>query len=359
MHITVGSNALAIFNLNRLPPNDLDIWTDDPLFKAEGDISIIPKSILDLIPTYTGYATPDAIYTIKCSHLGWDNPMWSKYKLDIIWLEANGCKLIQKLYNALVEYWKVELKDKPFLSLNRSKEEFFTDNVSYQVDHDYLHELVAHPNQPVYTTILKEGHQVMLDKSKFDQLRYHQQVRLFREEITVIACERWLLNPYWKGKVSWYKAYKLSLKKTITNLTKGWATSFIVTNLKYFIKPEYSYFENALNTLMKEEVDMLGVDMSVFEEVKEYLGFEGSLEELVYDMCENNLIEYDQFDYQHLQQEGGGEGGGEHCFGVFKLKGKIYRAEYSYYSYNGHEYDCILETLREVKPVEKTITVYE
>jgi hypothetical protein len=63
--------------------------------------------------------------------------------------------------------------------------------------------------------------------------------------------------------------------------------------------------------------------------------------------------------YEHLEQEGGGEGGGEHCYGVFKLRGKIYLAEYSYYSHNGHEYDCIASTLKEVAPVQKTITVYE
>lgn len=67
----------------------------------------------------------------------------------------------------------------------------------------------------------------------------------------------------------------------------------------------------------------------------------------------------DKYGYEHLEQEGGGEGGSEYCYGVFKLGGKIYKAEYSYYSYNGHEYDGIYDTLKEVKPVQKTITVYE
>lgn len=63
--------------------------------------------------------------------------------------------------------------------------------------------------------------------------------------------------------------------------------------------------------------------------------------------------------YKHLEQEGGGEGGSEYCYGVFQLGDKIYRAEYSYYSHHGHEYDYILDTLKEVKPVEKKITTYE
>lgn len=74
------------------------------------------------------------------------------------------------------------------------------------------------------------------------------------------------------------------------------------------------------------------------------------------DMDEEILAE---FEYELLDSEESGEGGGEDCYGVFKLRDKFYRAEYKYYSYYGHDYDYILDTLCEVKPVEKTITVYE
>lgn len=244
--------------------------------------------------------------------------------------------------------------------------------------HDLLHELVAYPNRPVYKGVLKDGEDVAIDKVKFDQLGFEQQVRMFREEITVIACERWLLNDYWKGKVSWYQAYMWSLKKTVTNLTKGWATDFIVLNLEHFIKPDFSYFKHLLTTLSEDDI-MSKVDLSVFEELLEVAEGESSnLDEMVYYLCEGDfgeaIVKYNgdwdeyrartealekEFGYEHLDQEGGGEGGAEYCYGVFKLKGKVYRAEYSYYSYNGPEYDGITETLREVKPVQKTITVYE
>lgn len=64
-------------------------------------------------------------------------------------------------------------------------------------------------------------------------------------------------------------------------------------------------------------------------------------------------------DYTHLVQKGGGEGGSEYCYGVFKLGDKYYRAEYSYYSYNGYETYGIIDSLKEVTPKEKKITVYE
>lgn len=252
MKIIVGSTALEYFNLNRKEPSDLDVWCDI-LDDSTGDIKVLPKHILELVETVDGYATPDSIYTIKCSHLGWSNPMWSKHKLDILWLKNNGCSLNKKLFDNLVSFWKVELGDKSFLSLSKDKSEFFTDHVEYKYDHDYLHELVSYPNRPVYTKVIKDNEQVLIDKSKFDNLTLEEKVRMFREEITVIACERWLFNSSIKKKISWIQAYHKALQKTITNLTKGWATEFIVLNLEYFYKPDYSYFEYIIGMIEEKE----------------------------------------------------------------------------------------------------------
>ena len=230
MEIIVGSSALEYFGYNRLQPKDLDVWvsTQEELEEVKGDTMLVPEHIMEMVLSIDGYALPHAVYTIKCSHLGWDNPMWEKHKQDILWLKSKGFDIIPDLYEALIEFWKTDLGDKSFLSLNKDKKQFFTDNVVYKYDHDYLHELVAHPNRPVYEGCLKDNAEVLIDKAKFDMLPFDKQVRMFREEITVIACERWLLNDYWCGKISWYEAYIASLKKTITNLTKNWACDFIV-----------------------------------------------------------------------------------------------------------------------------------
>lgn len=63
--------------------------------------------------------------------------------------------------------------------------------------------------------------------------------------------------------------------------------------------------------------------------------------------------------YTHVESEGGGEGEGEYCYGVIKVGDEHYKADWSYYSYNGCEYDDIESTVRVVAPKEKTITVYE
>jgi len=120
------------------------------------------------------------------------------------------------------------------------------------------------------------------------------------------------------------------------------------------------------------------IDMTVFEELlARDTDSEMSLEDVILHLAEGDVSAFvsyngtwdqynkdtkafkDETGYEHLDQDGGGEGGAEYCYGVFKLQGKIYRAEYSYYSHNGYEYDGISDTLREVKPIQKTITVYE
>jgi len=105
MQIIVGSIALAYHGYNVIP-KDLDIWCASPLPKQIGiDSHVIPQHILDEVPTIDGYATPDAIYTIKCSHLGWSNPRWSKHKADVLMLKHNKCTLIPHLFRLLVDFW--------------------------------------------------------------------------------------------------------------------------------------------------------------------------------------------------------------------------------------------------------------
>lgn len=192
MILIVGSLAAKHWGINRREPNDKDLWITQEdeikyLTNTKVDYHVIPKSILESIPREKLVATPDALYTIKCSHFQWDIH-WEKTKADILYMESKGCKLLPDLYERLMSLHRQERDDE-------------------------------------------------------------------------------------------YEVYTSTLRKSI--------------------------------------------------------------------------------DYQHLEQEGGGEGQGEYCYGVFKLKGVIYKASYSYYSYNGHEYNGICNTLQEVRPVEKTVIVYE
>lgn len=118
------------------------------------------------------------------------------------------------------------------------------------------------------------------------------------------------------------------------------------------------------------------VDLSVFQEFAEkywrddevgnsflYQLFNGDLDEFdIPSSWQNSVARKEilaQYDYKALEGDYGGEGEGESCYGVIRFQGKFYKAEWSYYSYNGCDYDYIADTVKEVFPVEKTITVYE
>lgn len=184
---------------------------------------------------------------------------------------------------------------------------------------------------------------------------------MFREEIATIALERWCIPS--KGRISWYRAHIYAVRKTITTLTKGWATEFILMNLRMFIVPHYEYYKNAYTTL--KELHKMTTDLTIFNYIKSESAFTESMDTLIYLLSENEIYG-DKFrevlhllGYRHIEQVGGGEGGSEYCYAVFEIDGILYKTEYRYYSYNGHEYDGISNTIKIVTPKEKTITVYE
>lgn len=366
--IVVGSTALTRAGvMGRY--GDLDVWSlsrdivDNYLPRA--DVSVMPQEILDLVPCrqqdqgdVLQFATVDAVYTIKCSHLGWDI-FWNKHKRDVLYLKRIGAKLIEPLYTALVEHWKKEHGNKDFLSLYKDKTEFFNDYVEYVYDHDYLHELAAYPNAPVYTKCLKENEDVAIDKEKFDKLSFNEQVKMFREEIVVIATERWMI-PH---SIRWDKAYFYSLRKTVTALTKNWATDFLVRNLEHFEKARYEDFKHIVETLKEGEKQMTNQLTSAEREALET--------EIMEAISACTTLRWKPDDFREavleesrgvkglkwIEQDGGGEGGAESCYTVFKWKDNFYKITYNYYSFHGYDFDY--SEIYRVTPVEKTVTVYE
>lgn len=373
--IIVGSKALERFELNRKPVADIDRWWQEGEIKiGKEDDVVIPVDIYNLVETVDGYATPNSIYTIKCSHFAWDIK-WEKTKNDILWLKANGCELNLPLYYALKKHWSNIHGNKDYLSLAKGKDKFFNDYVYYKYDHDYLHTLVSYPNEPMYKSVLKDNEEVLTDKDKFDKLFLDDKIRLFREEITVIAIERWLLSEK-SQPITWFEAYLKALKKVIIDLTKNWASDFIIFNIDKFVKPDYKYFEYCLNKLeMNNMVDTKEIeeflnsiydgvgldDKSVYFLASGGMYHKRFLKPNLAEMKTSDLIIYleQTFGYTLVIKEGGDEGGSGYCYGVFELKGRFYKVEWSYYSDDGDNYDSALDTLTEVKPKQKLITVYE
>lgn len=250
MKILIGSKAAKIHIPAFREGNDVDYWSLEKLWNC--DSSIIPKEIVPLFEhdsLVNRCATLNDLLTIKLSHLPYDI-LWKKHLNDYLVFKKHGAKVNQELYVALHQHWVEVHGNKSFLSLYRTKDNFFDDYVEKEQEHDYLHELVAYPDKPVYTQCLQEGQEVMIDWSKFLLMSFEQQVKMFREEINVIATERWLLPTKDSGRITFREAYSKSLHKTVTALTKGRASRFMCENIEEFIRPnrkEVEYMFSVLN----------------------------------------------------------------------------------------------------------------
>lgn len=258
MRIIVGSTAakMRLDGFSRKFKFDCDIWSDNKTDNVGCvDFSEMPSEIMTAFSRQSqlsGYANIDDLLTIKLSHLPWDI-FWNKHASDYLVFKMKYKGVVNKpLYELLKLHWNKVHSNKKNLNLYKTKDEFFDDFVAKEVEHDYLHELVAYPERPLYTRCLKDGQEVMIDRDKFLKLSFVDQVQMFREQINVICLERWVLNTKTHGKIHFIDAYNRSVRKTVTSLTKGWASEFICENLEHFIKPSFKEVEYAINTVRKE-----------------------------------------------------------------------------------------------------------
>ena len=252
MKVLVGSNAARLWIPEFRIGKDIDWWSTEVVDGENFDTCVIPQNILKLMEEGSligGVATLNDLLTIKLSHLPYDI-LWKKHLNDYLVFKKHGAQINQALYVALQQHWENVHGNKSFLSLYRTKDNFFDDYVEKEQEHDYLHELVAYPDKPVYSRCLQEGQEVMIDWDKFLAMPFEQQVKMFREEINVIATERWLLPTKDSGKITFREAYSKSLHKTVTALTKGKASRFLCENIEEFIRPnrkEVEYMFSVLN----------------------------------------------------------------------------------------------------------------
>lgn len=252
MKVLVGSDAARFWIPDFRLSKDIDWWSTEPFEGESFDISVMTAEILSVMEhrsVFGGVASLNDLLTIKLSHLPYDIH-WKKHLNDYLVFKKYGAKINQELYVALQQHWEEVHGNKPHLSLYRTKDSFFDGYVPKQHEHDYLHELVAYPNKPTYTQCLQDGQEIMIDWNKFLAMSFEQQVKMFREEINVIATERWLLPTRDSGKITFREAYSKSLHKTVTALTKGRASRFMCENIEEFIRPnrkEVEYMFSVLN----------------------------------------------------------------------------------------------------------------
>jgi hypothetical protein len=159
--------------------------------------------------------------TLKASHLCWDIN-WEKHMFDLQFLLNKGNEIEEELFWELYDYWNTYHSKNKRSDLKMSKDEFFSNAINYDVaEHDDLH-LLINPT-PTYTKILKDGCEVELDEEKYNLLTHEEKLDLIREEVYVMAYERW-------KNIDYRTAYLKMLKKFILSHAPKFTLLFILKN---------------------------------------------------------------------------------------------------------------------------------
>lgn len=232
----IGSTAWKLHRPEVREPHDVDYFSPEPVDNAE----VFWHPSLINYPAENEVATLDELYTIKVSHSFWYLRNWNKHMHDIFVMQNQGAVLVPEFFDILYPIWE-EHYGKKKVNLNVSAEDFFNKRVERVYDHDSIHRSIAYHDRPLYERILRDGHDVAVDKSKFDALDYQDKLRLVREEVYATALERQIIPSNYKHSPR--AAYDWALRKTITDFSKGWFPLFIVDNFVRLCKPDINYVQ--------------------------------------------------------------------------------------------------------------------
>lgn len=169
--------------------------------------------------------------------------------LDLVELTEEEKQISAEYRDWLIQYaYNNDPRLLYFPKLNKTKDQFFTDGVTYYVDHDLIHTKVAIGEQPAYTHCLTG--EVMFSNKLFNQLDYNLKVNMVLEESFVLALERALI-PLFKGEVyvpaiTPTEAFQYAFVRVATNITSGDFRDFAADNFykiyDVFVKKHMSYF---------------------------------------------------------------------------------------------------------------------
>lgn len=250
MHkIIIGSTAIKHwFPDFPREPKDLDIIVNVPsMWTKEVGVEYLENDIIYMMYQHLvedSYLTPDALYTLKISHLvGWDLN-WEKHMWDVQWLKSKGCQFIPNLFYDLYDYWNTIHSKNKRSDLDMTAEEFFDNAVNFYMGHDELHYVLT--EVPTFTKVLKDGKEVEVCEDKFNALSFEDKCLLVSEEVMVMAYERYQF-------LGFQQAYSKMLKKFILNHAPLWEASFIVQNFVELHKPKFNYFKHLENGINKNQ----------------------------------------------------------------------------------------------------------
>lgn len=202
---------------------------------------------LDTIPLYgteVEVASLEMLFSIKKSHR--HSPRkFHKHVKDYNFLRA----LVGKdTFPKITELRQKETKARDKLitpSLQKSKGEFFQDNVSNKTFiHDEIHEVMAFEDRPMFEKIRISADGVACSREKWEILWADNKRQCVQEEAYVIALERGIIPMLYEGGSAHTPAdaYKWAVMRICTTLTSGWFREWALEHyaeLMNFYNPDY------------------------------------------------------------------------------------------------------------------------
>jgi hypothetical protein len=173
---------------------------------------------------------PDLMLTLKMSHLFWDID-WDKHMFDVQFLLKQGAKYNKDMFEELYPYWNELHGQNKRSDLKMTKEDFF-DNALKEFDHDHLHTLLN--PEPTYISMLADDAEVEIDEQKFMNSTQEAKENLVKEEVYVMAFERYRALGYRRANLR-------MLKKYIISHVPMFAAPFVIENYVKLLKPEYDF----------------------------------------------------------------------------------------------------------------------
>ena len=238
MNVLIGSRALAYWRSDLVikPCTDWDVISDkaiegtewhDPAFLNNADMKCWATSeVISFNGNKLNIMSMHGLAIIKRSHLwrslGFGKHITHYHKYGLSRHFADDLDYQNRLEMSYAAFPQGHPK------LNQSVADFFDDAVTKVYEHDYLHELLAYYDKPLYTKLQNNVSMAWCDKDLWYNLSYQDKLRCVAEETKVIAVERFLVPSNWTCNSK--LAYMKSLEKVCTTLCSGWFRAFAIDN---------------------------------------------------------------------------------------------------------------------------------
>lgn len=230
-------------------PKDIDILSSvyvKSQTPSELAIETQWNSVADRIIECNSHSTfvdLNMLYTIKVSHAAWDIK-WDKTIHDVTFLKSRGAKIDHSdILDALIDHWTTVHGCKK-VNLNQMNDSFFTRHVKRIIDHDELHAIIAN-GSPMHEKIRLDKDRPMCSVDLWNSLSYRDQVKTAREEMMVIAIERYLTGiKHSDIMVALCKSYR----NLVLSMTRGWFNLFLIENRSEILSDREYLISNVTRT---------------------------------------------------------------------------------------------------------------